>query len=290
MTKGIILWPNTIDDQVTVPVFDGGRWRADAPIQWIRDDGVETSYLAYYAESDTLEPSDTMFVIDHRQQVPAKAAVLLGNFNVDATITLDRSNTADFSVIEASVTRSVYPVIYPLGTVPAYSPNFISGRPVRRIPGMPWAGVFETVNTARYSRFSIRDVNNPDGRVRITRGFLSGGYEPFYNMDPGATLRPINRTRTRETIAGAEVHDVRKPRREWELSYSDIPRAELWTQLYEIQMQLGVSMQGFFLFDPADVANLHRHSMLVTLSDPTGVTLNNPGRGDARLRLREVLA
>ncbi|MFX4223525.1 MAG: hypothetical protein ACMVO3_22635 [Thalassobaculum sp.] len=290
MAKGILLWPNAVDDQITPPTFSGGRWRADAPIEWVRDDGVQTGYLAFAAEFDTTEPTDTTFTIDHGQQVPAKAAVLLGNFGVDAEITLERSSVADFSTLVASVTKPVYPVIYPLGTQPAYSPNFISGKPIRRIPKMPWAGVFDTVHLARYSRFSITDPTNPDGFVSVSRAFIAGGYEPFFNMNYGAALKPVNRTRLVETIAGARVADVRTMMRQWELTYEFIPQAELWANLWELQAQLGVSMQAFFLFDPDDTANIHRHSYLCTLAEPSGVVLSNPGRGGGRLMLPEVIA
>lgn len=291
MAKGILLWPNVLDDQVTPPSFSGGRWLADQPIEWIRDDGVETGYSAYAARSDTAEPSDTTFTIDHGRIAPVRAVVIPeGNFSVDAVITVERSLTSSFSAIEASVTRPVYPVIYPLGTVPAYSPYFISGKPLRRLRKMPWIGVFDTISIAGYTRVSIVDPTNPDGHVTFPRMFAAGGYEPFYNMDLGAELRLVNRTRTRESIAGARFHDIRPPMRQWSLTYQHIPHAELWAQLWELQADLGVSMQAAFIFDRDDAANLHRHTFTVTLEDPSGVTVSTHFGGGARLVLSEVIA
>lgn len=291
MAKGILLWPNVVDDQVTPPTFSGGRWLADQPIEWVRDDGVETGYSAYAARSDTAEPTDTTFTIDHGQQVAVKAvAIPEGNFGIDAEITVERSNVADFSVIEASVTGPVYPVIYPLGTVPSYSPYFIAGRPISRLAKMPWIAAFTSISVASYTRVSISDAANPDGYVEFPRLFMAGGYLPFYNMDLGAELKPLNRTRTRESIAGARFHDVRPARRQWSLTYQNIPHAELWSQLWELQAQLGVSMQAFFAFDIDDPANTARHSFPCTLEDPAGVIVSSHFGGGARLVLSEVLA
>lgn len=291
MAKSLILWPNLVDDQVTPPTFSGGAWLADQPIDWVRDDGVQTGYLAYAARSNSTELQATTFTIDHGQQVAVKgAAIPEGNFSTAAEITLDRSNDADFSTILATITKPVYPVIYPLGTVPSYSPYFISGKPINRLPKMPWIGVFDAVNVARYSRFLINDPLNPDGYLEFPRLFMAGGYPPFYNMDPGATLKPLNRTNVRESIAGARFADLREARRQWTLTYRNLPHDELWAQMWEIQVQLGVTLQGFFIFDSDDTANLHRHSFQFTFQDPSGVTVLADGRGDATLLLSEVIA
>ena len=291
MARGIILWPNAIDDRVNPPVFSGGGWLADLPLSNIRDDGVETGYLAYVTQSNSAAEADTWFDIDHGGPVPIRgAAIPEGNFSPEAEITITRSDDPDFATVIAALTTPVYRVIYPQGTVPATSPFFISGKPVNRLPKMPWIAVFDTPNIARYTRISISDPTNPDGYIRFPRLFMAGGYQPFYNMGYGARMTPVSRSRSQESIAGARFFDVREQRRVWRLDYDLLPDAELWAQMYEMQAQLGVTFQAFFIFDPEDEPNLHRQSFQCTLEDTSGVVLSSSARGGASLILSEVIA
>ncbi|WP_430436870.1 hypothetical protein [Oceanibaculum nanhaiense] len=291
MGKGIILWPNLIDDRVTPPVFSGGGWLADLPLSNLRDDGVQTGYLAYAAQSNTAAEEDTCFDIDHGQPVPcAGLAIPDGNWSPACNVTVTRANDADFTDVVATATGEVYPVLYPLGTQPSTSPYLISGKPTIRLPKMPFIALFDPVHVARYTRVEISDPLNPDGYIRIPRLFMAGGYEPFYNMQYGARLRPIQRTRVRESVAGARFFDERAPRRVWTLEYDLLPQAELLASMYEMQATLGVSRQAFFIFDPADTVSRHRTSFMCTLDDPGGIVFSSYERGGASLVLSEVIA
>ena len=221
----------------------------------------------------------------------AKGFVIpLSNLSQDAVVTVTAANDADFQSVILMSTEAVFPVVFPIWSIPITAPEFITGKYSASGARMPAIHVFDVAVFASHYRIEIFDEQNPDGHIWISRAFLGAGWSPSVNAEYGASLRLINRTIRSESLAGARFYDQRRHRRQWALSYKHLPSDEFWANMYELQTASGLSGQFYFSLDPNNIKNRHRHSFLCTLEETSELVIETYQSSGTTVILSEVIA
>lgn len=289
--SSLFLYPNLIDSVDTPPDFVGGGWLADSPITNIRDDGRNTGFFSYIAQSNTTSAADTQFELHFPTAVAAKGFVIpLSNLSQDAVVKVTAANDADFQSVMMTSIEPVFPIVFPIWSIPITAPEFITGKPSASGAQMPSIHVFDVAVFASHYRIEIVDEQNPDGHIWISRAFLGAGWSPSVNAEYGASLRLVNRAIRSESIAGARFYDRRRHRRQWVLNYKHLPSDEFWANMYELQTVNGIDGQFYFSLDPSDIKNRHRQSFLCTLEEPSELLVETYQTSGTTVLLSEVIA
>jgi hypothetical protein len=119
-----------------------------------------------------------------------------------------------------------------------------------------------SAQSARYWQFEIDDVGIAAGYVELGRLVIAGAWQPTINMEYGVKMGwETSSTRT-ESDGGAAIYNERPRRRNVVGVIGHLPESEALTNPYDMQRKLGTTKQLFFIFDPDDVAHMHRRSFL----------------------------
>ncbi len=176
--------------------------------------------------------------------------------------------------------------------LPWEDPNFWTG--VQPIDDPDQAGifvihVFEQDTTAKYWRFEIDDVANPDGFVEIGRLFMGLAWRPSMNFaQQGNRFGWKPKTTVQESLSGSRFYNRRPSQRFFQFSFPALPTAEIWDDVHRINVISNLDRQVFIIPDPDDLDNRNKRSFLGNLTELSGIELFNVGRASTAFDITEA--
>lgn len=291
MSNLVLGYPNQVDATYYPVAFSGGSWQASLPLTNLRD-----PRLARVARSTNAALSSTQFQVDLGISRPLRLfGIPKCNLSRNAKIRVRGSNTAgDFTTAPVYDTGwlDVWVIIYGQGSLPWGSPSWWDGKLAAEEAvdyDVAYIHVTTAEQTARYWLWEIDDTGNAAGYAELARLFMAPGWQPTVNMRYGAELGVETDTHVERSLGGVDYYDRHRPRRTVDLAFGHLPESEALSQAFEVQRRNGLDRQVFFVWDPADVANLHRRSFLATLRELTPLEFTRRGLANTAFRLQEVL-
>lgn len=121
---------------------------------------------------------------------------------------------------------------------------------------IPTASVSE-----QYYQVEFFDTANENGYVQLGRVFIGSIYQPFYNMDIGASIGYESGTVIDTAMSGAEYFDRRGSYRVARFNLNHLTSEEAVLN-NDIQKISGTDAEVLFVYDPSDNLNLSRRSFL----------------------------
>lgn len=270
MSNCVFGFPVFSDPNVTYsPTFTGGTWSSTLTLANLQD-----RRLGKVARSTAVTLASTQFDLDLKT---ARGVSLISipkhTLSLVATIRIRGSTIAgDFSApVYDTGQIDVFPVIYPTGTLPvghaSYATRKLSAEDLAEGYNIGFVHIASAPQVARYWRIEINDTTNAAGYIDLARLVLAATWQPSINMEYGAKLGwETSSTRT-ESDGGAAVFNERPRRRIFSFQIGHLPQDEAFVSAFEIQRRLGTTGQVLFVFDPADVAHMHRRSFLAVLKE-----------------------
>lgn len=290
MATALLCFPNEPDSTFYSVAFSGGSWEASLPLTNLID-----SRLAKVARSTDDALASTQFDVDLGVSKPIRVlAIPKHNISRVGQLRIRGSNTAgDFSSpVYDTGWLDVWTVIYPHGSIDWEHPSFwtgqLSGEEAQDYD-VAYIHIASVSKDARYWRFEVDDTENADGYVELARLFMASGWTPTKNMGFGAELGVTTDTTVERSLGGVDYYDRQKPRRVARFALNLIDADELLAQALEMQRRLGIDRQLFYVFDPADAANLHRLSFLCTMRALTPLEFPFTDYASTGFELQEVL-
>jgi hypothetical protein len=187
----------------------------------------------------------------------------------------------------------VWRVVYAFGSIPYGNPSFYDGK----INGedavgqsFPFIYVATTPITGRYIRFEIDDTTNSAGFIKLGRFFASQGWQTTVNFLYGVTFGWQSNTQAEKTIGSSDVFERRPGERVAAFDFDNIPEDEAYANVYEMQRKLDISGQMVFVYDPEDTTNLHRRTILATMTKLQPIKHPTLDRTGTAYEIKEVIA
>ncbi len=282
------------------PVLSGGSWSPDAPLS-----NLQNPVLAYKSRTINCVPFDTHFIIDFGTLRSLMAIVVLGHnlsqlatytVNVYSSISMVGDNidtTSPNTVLSGTYSGTISPVVYPFGSIPFEDPHWANGQYTSEEFSnykVPVISLFNPAIVGRYADVLFNDPYNPNLYLEFSRLFASPGYQPFFNMQVGAQLIPVDPSPILTTLGGYRSVDPRPKYREFNLTIPVLPNSEAFSQVFDSQYANGKTNQIFFSADPTDSFNLHRKSFLCNLSQLSPITMSFNNFSGVAYNLIEVVA
>lgn len=290
MAHTILAHPNHVDSSFYSVVFSGGNWQLTLPLTNLAD-----PRLAKVARSTDAALAATQFDVDLGTPRSIRVfAIPRHNITIQGRIRIRASNTAGVFTAPAYDTGwiDVWTEVYAPNSVEWEHPSFwfgkLSGEEAADYD-IAFIHVASASKDARYWRFEIDDTANPDGYVELSRLFMAPGWQPTVNMGRGAELGVETDTTVERSLGGIHFYDRQKPRRVARFTLPLLGADEALGQAFEMQRQLGIDRQLFYIFDPADTYNLHRRSFLGTIRELTPLEFPYVDRVTTAFQLEEVL-
>lgn len=298
MGTGVLLFPNWLDATDAPVRLWGGSWLRGAALDLLRDRFRVNATVSRDANED-----NTWFRIDLGELRNIKGWAIPwhnlsrgdGKPGSSATISVRGFWDGDCTVENpdaAVIDKDVYPEIYPWGVLPREHEAHRDGRmPVRdalRTP-VPILHVYRSDALCRAFEVRVRDTRNPARRIRLSRMFLCGGYQPSRNFDWGSTIGVRDASIRSTGASGVDFYDVRERRHTARLAFPDVAYKEALAWMLEMKAALGTTEQLFFSYDPDDLENLHRHSFPATMEELDELSATAAGFMSTAYQLRGVV-
>ncbi|MDQ0462640.1 hypothetical protein QO010_000388 [Caulobacter ginsengisoli] len=285
MAHAILAYGNLVD----AASLYGGSWLTALPLNNLKD-----RRLGRLARSASTSLADTWFDADfggtRRFRV---VAVVNHNLSITARYRISLSLAPDFtSTVATSGWRSVWPSVYPFGTLPWGAPNWWTGQyPADQIEAYTGTLVFILTSpaNARYIRVELDDTANANGFVEAGRVFAADGWQPVRNMVYGASLAWESRTEVQEALSGAEYFNVRTPVRVARFALDALGEDEAMANAFEIQRAMGVDDELLFVWDPDDTTHALRRQFLCRMRTLSPIENPGPDRWKAPFEVKELL-
>lgn len=255
----LFAWPNRAEGAT----LTGGAWSATLPLA-----NLKTRFSFEPARTTNALPASTQcdVALDAPRDIKC-LALLRHNLSVGARYRLRLSATAgDYSThLWDSGTRSVWASIFPFGTKSWGDDGWWGGMPAAEdIAGYPslLLCVLPTVVRARYLRLELFDEGHPAGYIEAARLWVSGQWQPTYNVAYGMQLGWEDPSRTEEALDGTEYHDERPKTRVIFASLDVMSPDDAHAIYLEMQRQLGTTRELLVVPDYGDTTHLIRRSFV----------------------------
>ena len=289
----LLAYPNYMggvaDGLSVTPTISGGSWQVTAPAS-----GLTSPYLAHRARSNGLSPASTQIVVDLGQTRPVYAvAIPKHNLSRDASYTVSVYADAALTSLASSGAGLTAPVIYAFGSLPFEHPSWWDGRATAENYALlppPLLVVLGANVIGRYVVIAISDTANPAGYVEISRPIIAPGYQPTINVDYGAVIQINDPTIVTTSLGGAKMFDKRTKFRTFHGEIKHLPTNEAFTNIFDMQLRAGISLSGFFSYNPSDTINLARWSFSATFSQLDALTASTYGYTGMGISVVEVVA
>lgn len=285
MANAILAYGNQIDGAT----LTGGSWVSTLPLANLQD-----RTLGRVARSTGVLTTQTQFDIDFGgTRLLRVFALVAHNFSIAARYRFRFATDPAFSTVVLDTGwTDVWPVVYPLGTVPWGSPSWWTGKySAEEIEGYTASCtyIFASATNARYVRVEIDDTTNEDGFVEIGRVFAGNGFQPARNMTYGASIGWENRTEVQEALSGAEYFNERRAFRVVRFGLAAMTEDEAMANASELIRAIGVSREVFFVWDPDDTTHALRRQFLGRLRTLNPIENAGPDRWKAPFEVKELL-
>lgn len=120
--------------------------------------------------------------------------------------------------------------------------------------------------TYRYWKIEITDTSNPNGFFECGRLYLGKVFQPALNADYGFNLGFIDNSKVTRTRSGNAVPLTRRTLKKVGFSLSFGTEAEMYNNLFEIDMLRGQSKDILFILD-TDSANIQKQNVYGLMKD-----------------------
>lgn len=227
-----------------------------------------------------------------KQDSVSPAAGLTDNIVSTEVINCHTGNYTTPLYDSGSTPQEVFDTIYEWGSIDTTHPSWFTGKATeeqRRALPFPMLKVIDFI-VARYWYFEFFDSTNADGYVRLPRLWLAPGYQSSRGIDYGAQHNFITDTRVDTTLGGRRVYGVEPVARTLPLSLSHLPIGEAMNNVFDMQRDIGIHKQFFFVFDPDDTALMHRRAFLATMEKLAGLEYPYYNAQGTSMEIREVVA
>lgn len=265
MGNAIIAFPNRFDEAT----LTGGSWSATLPRANLQDRRIKK--LARTADAALLS---TQFDIALTKSRAVKVLALV-NHNLSAAA-LYRITSAEDSGFATLVSDSgwldAWPSVYATLSLEWEDANWWDGTMLDEDKiGYTWTIVYilSPVTSSRYWRVEINDTANAAGYVQIGRVFMSGQWQPTYNMAYGDSIRFETKTEIAETPGGTEYFDSRPARRIQRFTLPKMSIDEALGRAFEIDRRAGLDGEIFYVADPDETTHMIRTAFLCRMRELT---------------------
>lgn len=157
----------------------------------------------------------------------------------------------------------LYPVIYPVGTLPTWHVSFVDGRLAEEEASLypvHLYHVFQASVVGRYWLIEIDDGGGGSAHVDLPYVMLTPGWQLGINMAYGASLGWEDRSIAEESWGGAEYFEVLDGRRVVRFQIDRMADDEALAWGFDLMRRQGTHGEVFFAWDPDDVAHRHRRA------------------------------
>jgi hypothetical protein len=242
-----------------------------------------------FSSGDTfwIEGSETVYECASNISVLAGGTTTISIIpNLSATVTSGKEvncSVGDFtSPTYDSGWLEVFPTIYESLEPYWGHPSFWDGKPTDEDIATnfyPIIGTHSELQFARYIKWEFDDSTNPRGYFDIPRLFISAAWQPTFNIEWGASVGFFTDTEIRKTLNSREVATKKPVGRIMRVSLSNLPKSEVYSNIYNTILQQGITGQVFVIFDPDEVEGLHQRAFLATMSELTSISSDYFGGG-----------
>lgn len=258
MENLILAFPNRIDECT----LSSGSWSSTLPLANIQD-----RIIRRVARTTNANLTSTKFDAALTKNRPVKLIALVNhNLTIIAKYRVRISTVADFATtVHDTGWLEVWPSVWPFGYVEWGSDNWWKGTlsSEERQGYISNLIVYLPYNiNGRYIRIELDDTTNAAGYIEIGRVVIAPGWEPQTNYNFGATLQYEDVTEVEASLSQVEYFNQKIKRRTTKLELEWLTPDEAYTYIFEMQRQLGISGEVFFIPDLDDSRNLIRRAYL----------------------------
>ncbi|CAB4136735.1 hypothetical protein UFOVP842_54 [uncultured Caudovirales phage] len=288
MANAVLAFPITSDNAAAT--YAGGSWVAALPLTNLKDDR-----LARVTRSTSASLANAQFTIDFGIAEWIRFVALVDhNFSRTSAVRVRGSNTAgDWSVTTYdSGWFDGWPVTSPLYVAPVGDASWLDGRmSATEAADYNLSAIYiaASATAARYWKIEISDIGNTAGYVQMGRLVMSRAWQPTINMSIGAKIGINTETSFQRSDAGPKYFNVQPRARSAAFTIQNMDTDEIFTNAFEMQRQLGLSKQLFFVWDASDKVHLFRRSFLATLRDLSPIEAASVSFFTAAFSAEEVL-
>jgi hypothetical protein len=277
MGKPTFCFPNwTQASSIYTPTIAGAGWvdlskmQGEVLSEMARYPGVNPANTKVVIDLQTTRNVDNIVLPFHNAKPGDKARAELATDAAFTDVVID-SGWVDF-----------FPEMYPYGTLPWGSENWLDGHLTdEQAAGLVLPWIYQASNTAlgRYLRISLDFSGNSDGYVDLGQPVASPALTPVYGASYGRKM-PFYRDPSTKTRSKGGVHfvEAQKSYRSTAMQLDWLSGDELYGQFYEFVRQYGVSKPFFYIHDPdAPIAKLLKESFMAiaqTIGDPVHTHLD----------------
>ena len=195
----------------------------------------------------------------------AKGSNDVHNAILQAAISVDDSivcNTGDYTTTKYSSSRKdIFQRIYPWGSLPWQHPSWWNGKATeeqRQQGKFPIVEIMtDTVVLGRYARYKFYDSTNTSDGFKVSRLFLTPGWQTSINPIYGAGIQYVDETSVTKSYGLEESFSIKSKYRTMAFTIEHLPENEALSQALELQKEQGIHSQMFFVFDPEDTEKMH---------------------------------
>jgi hypothetical protein len=233
--------------------LSAGSWSGSFPLN-----NLKTSDIGKKARSTNALAASTLFAVDLGASY-ALRVIGMRNHNLSTAATV-RYRTAATNTLPGGASN------YDSGTVNALQMTFQGDTPAN------WGAQYDVFTafaavTARYLYIEITDTANAAGYVEIGRLFIGTGLQPAKNASFAGKQNSRGELSTITTSVAGKIFGIerRRPRND-KFALNWLTQAEA-DAIDEMQAQIGMLGEVFYVPDPADLAYSQRYGGLGTLGE-----------------------
>lgn len=281
-----LAFPNKIDGCT----LSGGSWLSTLPLN-----NTKNRRLSKLARSTNILTSSTKFDIDMGASTTVGCVALIAhNLSVGATVRIQGDDANDFSSI---VYDSGDTYMWPSGMIPQSlleweEDNFWLGTISQQaIAGYktPFIHFLPVQQNLRYWRVLITDTSNSDGYINLGRVFIGAAFVPTYNISYGRGLVVNDASAIETSLTGEEFFDQKQRYRVHTLSLDFLSRTEAYTNILDMQRNIGTTGEILISLDPDDTSNVPRHSFMGRLQSISPVLEASFEVFTNQMEIREII-
>ena len=288
MANAIMAFPIVSDNAAAT--YAGGSWVATLPLTNLQDDR-----LARVTRSTSASLANAQFTIDFGIAEWVRLVALVDhNFSRTSAVRVRGSNTpGDWTVTTYdSGWFDGWPITSPLYVAPVGDPSWLDGRmSAEEAANYNLSAIYIAADeaAAQYWKIEISDIGNAAGYVQMGRLVMSKAWQPTINMSVGATIGVSTETSFQRSDAGPKYFNVQPRARSVAFTIDNMETDEIFTYSFEMQRQLGLAEQLFFVWDADDTVHLFRRSFLATLRELNPLEASSASFYDTALSCEDVL-
>jgi hypothetical protein len=247
MAKWMLAHSNLVD----AGAVQDGFWLDSLPLANVQDE--ESGWVA---RTPNLDLTSTQLVVDVGPFHLARVVALKGhNLTRYARYRITSSSVSNFA--EAGIDTGwldVWPLVYPIGSLPWGAPNWWDGRYSDGEIGRQTrllTHILDEDSTDQFWRIEVDDQENPAGYFEVDRVYICPAWSSELNVSWGRALGLEDPSEIVTARSGHEYSDRQQIYRVARVATDWLSDDEAWAQAFEIQRQAGLTRDVIFIWDQA---------------------------------------